>query len=160
MQLTDAERTHLLEHVAQGIGFSNQSGQEIRIHVRPPELGSLQIDVSVKDGALSARLEAQTSAAQQILQDNLPELKEALAQQGLTVDRIEVRLADPSANSGNRSDVAEHSFAQNQQSQRDGSPHQEQRAPDADPDQPGNGPQPVRSARQGLRGLRQLDITV
>jgi flagellar hook-length control protein FliK len=65
-----------------------------RIHVRlsPPELGSLRIELTIQQGALAARLEAETPAARNLLLDNLPALRERLAQQDIRVERFDVDL--------------------------------------------------------------------
>lgn len=153
------DRTQLLEHVSRGIQVSYQNGQEVRIRLSPPELGSLQIDVSVKDGTLSARLEVQNNRTQQILSDHLPQLKEALAQQGLAVDRIDVSVSvfDRPAGEGH-ADLSDRSFAQDRQPQQDPSqdPDQHYAAPESESAAP-----PAASVvSRTRRRLDQLDITV
>src|SRR5262249_22605126 len=69
------------------------------LQLSPPDLGLLQVSVSVRDGVLSARLEAQNPTTQQILADNLPQLKDSLTQQGAAFDRIDVQLRDSSTGS-------------------------------------------------------------
>jgi flagellar hook-length control protein FliK len=86
----------------------------MQLHLSPPQLGALQVDVSVRDGVLSARLEAQAPATQQILVDNLSQLKDSLTQQGVNFDRIEVRLAGSGAGFGG-SNSTDRSFAQQQE---------------------------------------------
>jgi len=49
---------------------------------------------------LSARLEAQSPATQQVLVDNLSQLKNSLTQQGVAFDRIDVHLAGSQTGSG------------------------------------------------------------
>ncbi len=83
----------VLEQVAYAIQFAHRGGDEMRLHLSPADLGSLQVNVSVHDGVLSARLEAQNPATQQLLSDNLSQLKDALTQQGVVFDRIDVHLA-------------------------------------------------------------------
>jgi flagellar hook-length control protein FliK len=104
----------IIEQVAYALQVGHAGGQEMQLQLSPPDLGSLQINVSVHDGVLSARLEAQSPTTQQILVDNLSQLKNSLTQQGVAFDRIDVRLAGSQTGSSS-SGSAESSFAQQQQ---------------------------------------------
>ena len=98
--VTGLNIAQVIDQVAHSIQVTYHGGQAMQVHLNPPELGSLQVDVSVNGGVLSARLEAQTPAAQQILVDNLSQLKNSLSQQGVSFDRIDVRLADSNRGAG------------------------------------------------------------
>jgi flagellar hook-length control protein FliK len=104
----------VLDQAAYAIQYSHANGQQMQLHLNPPELGALQVDVSMRDGVLSARIEAQTSAAQQILTDNISQLKDSLTQQGVSFDRIDVHLAGSNTGSGGAGS-ADKSFAQQQE---------------------------------------------
>lgn len=83
----------VIEQVAYVIQVAHRGGEEMRLHLSPADLGALQVNVSVHDGVLSARLEAQNPATRQLLADNLSQLKDSLTQQGVAFDRIDVQLA-------------------------------------------------------------------
>lgn len=68
----------------------NDSKLVIKLH--PAELGELKIDVQLKNGAISASIVAQNRQVQEILEKNLPKLKELMQQQGLKVDEIAVQF--------------------------------------------------------------------
>lgn len=121
---TSANAPGVVNQVAYAIQYTHSSGQGMQLHLTPPDMGSVQVDVTVRDGVLSARLEAQSSSTQQILSDNLPALKESLSQQGLAFDRIDVHLAGSNAGSGG-SGNANASLAQ-QQDQQGGMPWDQQ----------------------------------
>jgi flagellar hook-length control protein FliK len=104
----------IIEQVAYALQVSHAGGQEMQIQLSPPDLGSLQINVSVHEGVLSARIEAQSPTTQQVLVDNLSQLKNSLTQQGVAFDRIDVRLAGSQTGSSS-SGSADSSFAQQQQ---------------------------------------------
>jgi flagellar hook-length control protein FliK len=104
----------VVEQVSYALQLTHTSGQQLQMQLNPPQLGALQVDVSVRDGVLSARLETQTPATQQILVDNLSQLKDSLTQQGVSFDRIEVRLAASGSGFGG-SGSTDPSFAQQQQ---------------------------------------------
>jgi len=110
-----ANPSQVLDQVAHGIQVSHQSGERMQLHLRPPELGNVQIDVSMRDGLLSARLEAQSPATHQLLSDNLSQLKDSLAQQGVQVDRLEVGLSDSMRSDVSTGGFSGRSFEQQQQ---------------------------------------------
>ncbi len=64
------------------------------LRLDPPELGSLRVQVTVRDRSVVAVLEAERPETRQLLGDNLAQLRDALQQQGFGIDRIEVSLAD------------------------------------------------------------------
>nr|MDQ3332759.1 flagellar hook-length control protein FliK [Planctomycetota bacterium] len=66
----------------------------IRIRLSPADLGAMQVEVSRQQGSLAARFEVTTSAAQSMLNEHLPALRESLGRSGLTIDRVEVRLVE------------------------------------------------------------------
>ena len=58
-----------------------------------PELGALQIGATLKEGRLTARLDAQSPEALRVLREHLSDLEAALVRQGLTVD-LQVSSSD------------------------------------------------------------------
>lgn len=82
----------LVERVADAVRQSQSTGQQLRIRLSPPELGTLQIEVSLKNGEYAAKLEVQNSSAQKVINDNIAQLKEALAKTGVSLDRIDVHI--------------------------------------------------------------------
>ena len=126
----------------------------MQLHLNPPELGALQVDVSMHNGVLSARIEAQTPTAQQILTDNIAQLKDSLTQQGVSFDRIDVHLAGSNNGSGGTA-TADKSFGQQQDG---GLPWDQQLVqPEGDTAAP-RAPVPV--ARNSRVPLTTLDIMI
>ena len=74
--------------------LSQRGGDSVRLKLYPPELGSLRMEITVKNGELSARVEAETSAVKSVLLDNLPQLRDRLAEQGIKIERFEVGVSD------------------------------------------------------------------
>lgn len=66
--------------------------QKGRIHISPPELGRLDLDLVIKNGHLQARVNAESPQVKDLLDANLHQLKQRLAEIGLTVDRFEVSV--------------------------------------------------------------------
>ncbi len=94
--LSQADRVRFVQRVEQAFQDMSGQGGSIRLRLSPPELGSLRIEINVSKGAMTARVEAETPAARNILLDNLPALRERLAQQDIKVQRFDVDLMDRS----------------------------------------------------------------
>ncbi|MFN0196994.1 MAG: flagellar hook-length control protein FliK [Planctomycetaceae bacterium] len=161
---------HQLDRLASLIQQSEQVDRGLVVRLHPPELGALQIEVTRRDGMLTARIEVQTQAAHQLLGDSLPKLHEALAQLGATVERIDLQLVAPEVsqeqprfdsadqNSQQKSDRQEQNpgdaALQQDQSQADG---RDQNASDSSSrryrlDDPANEDQAGQNATQGPHG--------
>ena len=94
LNITDADQTRFIDRVARAIQATGDRGGTLRLRLSPPELGSLTLEVKVQGGAVSARVEADTPAARMLLLENLPVLRERLAEQGMRVDQFDVDLTD------------------------------------------------------------------
>lgn len=66
--------------------------QKGRIHISPPELGRLDLDLVIKQGHLQAQLNAENPEVRTLLETNLTQLKQQLADIGLVVDRFNVSV--------------------------------------------------------------------
>jgi flagellar hook-length control protein FliK len=87
-------------------------GGVMTMRLDPPSLGELRIQVSIVDGAVSARFEAATEQAHALLKQNLGALRSALEGQGLSAERMVVHHA-PNTDSSSQGRFAD------QQSDRD-----------------------------------------
>ena len=80
--------------IARGIQTAiNQRGGTVRLRLTPPELGTVRIELQMKDGVVRANLSAPTESARTLLQHQLGSLRHALEGQGLVVDRLSVSLS-------------------------------------------------------------------
>lgn len=86
------DRARFVQRVASAFQSAGDQGGQIRLRLSPPELGSLQMQISVKQGVLSATIQADNSTARQALLDSLPDLRDRLAQQDIRIDRFDVEL--------------------------------------------------------------------
>ncbi len=84
------DRARFLGRVEGAIRSAQQRDGRVQVRLSPPELGALRIELTVQHGVLSARLEAETAAARNLLLDNLPALRDRLAQQDIRVERFDV----------------------------------------------------------------------
>ena len=60
--------------------------------IHPPELGRLDLDLSIKQGHLQAHLSAESTVVKELIEANLNHLRQQLSDQGLVVDKFEVML--------------------------------------------------------------------
>jgi flagellar hook-length control protein FliK len=84
------------DRLARTLLESHQTGRPLQVRLHPPELGLLQIELSSRDGAFTARLDVETPAARQAVLEQLPQLREALAQNGHTLERVDVQVLERS----------------------------------------------------------------
>lgn len=89
-------RAQLIQRVAGAFESAAERGGPIRLRLHPPELGSLRVEVTVRNGAMSARLEAESETARNVLIEHLPALRERLAEHQVRVDRFEVNWSGSS----------------------------------------------------------------
>ena len=68
----------------------NRNLSTLRLNLKPPELGGLKLELTVKDGAVRATLVAETNAAKQALDAGAEQLRQMLNQQGLKLERLDV----------------------------------------------------------------------
>lgn len=96
----EVDRVRLVQRVAKALQTAQDRGAPLRLRLTPPELGVLRIELIVRDGALSAKLEAETPAAKTAILENLSALRERLTAQGIKIERFDVDLMQQSDNSG------------------------------------------------------------
>ncbi|MFP4429381.1 MAG: flagellar hook-length control protein FliK, partial [Desulfovermiculus sp.] len=60
--------------------------QEVVVRMHPRELGEVRLSLTSDDGNLRAHLHVQSQQVQDVLERNMPRLREALAEQGIDVD--------------------------------------------------------------------------
>ncbi len=88
------DRARFVRRVGGAIQSAQSRDGKIQLQLRPSELGSLRIEITVKEGVVTARLEAETLAARTILLDNLPALRERLAEQEIRIEKFDVDVRD------------------------------------------------------------------
>ncbi len=76
--------------VTQLSGSINGESGRMVLRLQPAELGSLKIELMVEGDRVRANLHAQSQQVQEVLERNLPQLRSALAEQGLKIDQFQV----------------------------------------------------------------------
>ncbi|MDZ4782427.1 MAG: flagellar hook-length control protein FliK [Planctomycetia bacterium] len=107
-QQLEVDRVRLVQRVAKALQTAQDRGAPLRLRLTPPELGVLKIELVMRDGALSAKLEAETPAAKAAILDNLPALRERLTAQEIKIERFDVDLMQqPDSSGGGRQSFAD-----------------------------------------------------
>lgn len=88
------DRVRFVQRVARAFESAASDGGSLRLRLSPPELGALRLELTLRNGVMHAHVEAETSAARNLLLDNLPALRERLAEQNIKVEQFDVDLAD------------------------------------------------------------------
>jgi flagellar hook-length control protein FliK len=94
------DQVRFVQRVANAFKAADEQGGQIRLRLSPPELGALKVEVSVRNGTLSARLETENSTTRSLLLDSLPALRERLSGQNIKIDRFDVDLKQDGAGNG------------------------------------------------------------
>jgi flagellar hook-length control protein FliK len=76
--------------VAKAFQTANERGGTLQLRLAPPELGALRLELTVKEGVMSASLETENQAARRVLLEHLPALRERLAEQNIRIERFDV----------------------------------------------------------------------
>lgn len=73
---------------------------QVKIHLKPVELGHIEVDLKMKNNALEAHFSASQSIARELLEQGLGRLKETLQQTGMDVASVRVNDGQLSRNGG------------------------------------------------------------
>lgn len=63
---------------------------EAKLILYPQSLGQVDVKITAQNGVITAHFSAETASGKEMLDNQLPQLRAALTQQGLQVDRLEV----------------------------------------------------------------------
>jgi len=100
-------QARFVQRVGGAIRSAQQRDGQIQLRLSPPELGTLRINIALNEGVLTARLEVETAAARTVLLDNLPALRERLAEQEIRIEKFDVDVGREGQQQADTSDTAE-----------------------------------------------------
>jgi flagellar hook-length control protein FliK len=85
-------RQEIMDQVVRSARLHMERGlSRFEMRLEPPSLGRLKVVMDLKDGTLSINFRVESQAVKEAVQNSLPQLREALAAQGLTVDGFDVQ---------------------------------------------------------------------
>jgi flagellar hook-length control protein FliK len=95
-----ADQAETIDKIVKSMTMAVKRGEsEVRMVLQPPRLGSVRIELSMKDGVLNASFETQTQATRHAISGSLPQLKAALENQGIEVGGFNVTVEQESGQS-------------------------------------------------------------
>jgi len=84
---------YVVNQVSRQISLSLKRGDNhIRLQLRPPQLGAIQIDMNMKNNVLKIGVITEHNSAKEILISNIQELKDSLVQQGVKLERVDIQV--------------------------------------------------------------------
>ena len=117
------DRSQVVHQVLSVIQQATESNERLRVHLNPPELGSVLVEVARHPQGIVAKIEFTNAVTQQTVTSSLPDLQQSLARSGVVVDRVEVVIRDSSTpneerpRGEQRRHQQQQSFGQSQQRQ-------------------------------------------
>ncbi len=109
VQLNQQERVRLVQRVARSFSRLGPEGGQVTLKLHPPELGVLNVSIRIDGQTMSARLQTETSAARDVILENLPVLKDRLSEQGIEVEKFQVDVSGGNADLAGGSNLASNS---------------------------------------------------
>jgi flagellar hook-length control protein FliK len=83
----------IVDQVGKQISKSILSGdQVVTLRLKPPELGTVGIEMDIKDHTLRLSMTAEHHSVKELLLNNVHELKEALVQHGVKLEKVDVQI--------------------------------------------------------------------
>jgi flagellar hook-length control protein FliK len=85
--------TYLVDQVGRQLSRALLKGDRvIRLRLKPPELGAVKIEMDMKDNVLRLAMIAENSQVKEILLSNVHELRDALMDQGVKIEELDVQV--------------------------------------------------------------------
>lgn len=88
--LSAVQRAKLVQRVSRGFQHLGPNGGQIRMRLSPEALGSVQLQLNIRNGELSGTMVTQTDAASEALREQLPQLRKSLETQGIRLEKIDI----------------------------------------------------------------------
>ncbi len=95
-------------------GMSGQGGGEMRIRLKPENLGELHLRIVTQGNEVGIQIQASDDKAKKILQESLGGLKDSLASQSLTLGKVEFSVAQAGSSADARNDARDPNQQQSQ----------------------------------------------
>ncbi len=97
----DTSKPDLSSRLTSYLQQASDSGKALRIRLNPPELGTLQIEVSRQAGQMTARVEVESLQTRALLLEQAHLLRDSLQAQGIRLERFDVELNERMSDSEN-----------------------------------------------------------
>ena len=95
---------YLLNQVGRQISRSILRGESVvKLQLHPPELGGVKVDMDINGRTLKLGMIIENSSVKELLLSSAHELKQALVEQGIKLDKLDVQVNYDSGHSLNNS---------------------------------------------------------
>jgi hypothetical protein len=113
---------YVVNQVSRQISLSLQRGENhLRLQLRPPQLGAVQIDMNMKDSVLKIGMTTENNSVKEFLVSSIQELRDSLVQQGVKLERLDVQVNYNLGQSMAQARRGQNGFQRQSQEQRNGS---------------------------------------
>ena len=121
-QTSTVRFTHLMEDLSEIFKGtfrlnSNLEGTQLRVNIFPEHLGHLDIRLTTADGKVTAQIFTASLSTKEALDTQIQQLRNALIQQGISVEKIEITHQTSQQSYGQQHAHSEQRFSQQQQRQ-------------------------------------------
>jgi len=84
---------YLIDQVGRKLSRSILKGDRVvKLQLKPPELGAMKVEMDMKGNILKLGMIAENSSVKELLMSHVHELREALVEQGVKLDRVDVQI--------------------------------------------------------------------
>jgi len=84
---------HLINQVGRQISRSILRGERvIKLQLHPPDLGSVKVEMAIKDNVLKLGMMIENSTVKELLLSNAHELRHALVEQGVKLEKLDIQI--------------------------------------------------------------------
>ncbi|HUI10299.1 MAG TPA: flagellar hook-length control protein FliK [Bacteroidota bacterium] len=91
----------IADQVVRNLSFQvDGTASEMRMTLRPPSLGEVQLHVHVEDSKMAAQIDVSQQLVKSALEAHMPQLRQALQEHGIEVQRIDVMVPEQSTQQG------------------------------------------------------------
>lgn len=95
-QVLQADAERFQAQLSRGLASAlRQAGGQVLLRLQPEAMGMVRVQLDVDQGSVTARFEATTEQARQLLDSNLAALRQSLEARGLQVERLHVQGPPP-----------------------------------------------------------------
>jgi len=84
---------HVINQVGRQMAFAVRRGDsQVRLQLKPPNLGSIQLDMVMKDHVLKVAVITEHHAVKELLMSHVQDLRQALVEQGVELQGVDIEI--------------------------------------------------------------------